>query len=86
MTPMNPLAPLNVPHHEVIQPPVNDVLVAVIQNLVGRLEVLLSQEGLHPSPDQILAVTNRVMEWDSPAITPTERRKHALELLDSLDQ
>lgn len=68
---MNPLAPLNVPHHEVIQPPVNDVLVAVIQNIVGRLEVLLSQEGLHPSPDQILAVTNRVMEdvmeWDSPA-------------------
>jgi len=53
---------------------------------VGRLEVLFSQEGLHPSPDQILAVTNRVMEWDSPAITPTEELQGILEFLDSLDQ
>lgn len=52
---MSPFTLLNVPHHKLIQPLMNDILVMMTQNIVEHIKLLLSQEGLLPSPDQILA-------------------------------
>ncbi|CAL9070168.1 unnamed protein product (mitochondrion) [Musa banksii] len=77
--PMNPLSP--VPHHEVIQPLVNDVLVAVIHNNWKGLSFF---RFLVRAPRLTKFLLLPIGEWDSNY--PGVKTPRCLEFLDSVDQ